>query len=107
MRPAHLMGGMALIVACAVPAAGQVSTQDAVVTAPEVEVRSGPSPMFYVTSKLKNGARVRVVKEEGNYLAIVPPAGSFSWVNARFLDHKVGAPTAVVLGDGKVPVMVG
>ncbi|MFL5242693.1 MAG: hypothetical protein ACJ8FY_11350 [Gemmataceae bacterium] len=50
----------------------------------ETDVRSGPSldAKMYPTNRLKRGEVVRVVKEEeGDWLGIVPPAGSFSWIN--------------------------
>ncbi|HEV7279007.1 MAG TPA: hypothetical protein VGN57_02240 [Pirellulaceae bacterium] len=50
------------------------------------EVRCGPGDEFYVTGKLKRGVQVEVYRHEANgWMAIRPPAGSFSWVPARSL----------------------
>jgi len=51
-----------------------------------VEVRSGPTEVFHATSRLKYGDVVTVVREskdQPNWFAIVPPAGSFSWIDAK------------------------
>jgi hypothetical protein len=85
----------------------RAGVDEAIVTAPEVEVRSGPSadPKLYVTGRLHQGDRVKVVKEtEGGWLAIQPPPGSVSWVNGRFV--QPAGQSAVILGDD-VPVRVG
>jgi hypothetical protein len=58
------------------------------ITADDVEVRSGPSPTFYATSKLRRGDKVQLVKTDKSapgWLAIKPPDGSQSWVEARFV----------------------
>jgi hypothetical protein len=70
------------------------------VTVQEVEVRSGPSLEFYPTSKLKYGDSVEVLgKSEKNpgWLAIKPPPGSQSWINANFVqmqDKHIGVVTS-------------
>jgi hypothetical protein len=55
----------------------------------EVEVRSGPSPNLYPTSKLRRGAKVQLVKTDKvtptGWLAIKPPDGSQSWIDAKFI----------------------
>jgi hypothetical protein len=79
---------------------------DATVSVPEVEVRSGPNAdKFYATSKLRQGQAVRVVGEKNGWLAISPPPGSFSWVNARHLGQP-GSLTRWVLADD-TPVLIG
>jgi hypothetical protein len=66
----------------------------ATIVLPEVEVRSGPSPEFYATSKLHWGDPVRVLGQEGNWLAITPPSpDSFSWINASQVDQLGQAAT--------------
>src|SRR5437764_628302 len=71
------------------------------VTVPEAEVRCGPgdTPQMYVTSRLRKGDRVEVVKElDGGWLAIKPPTGSFSWINMRFAQQITpGRPMWTVL----------
>jgi hypothetical protein len=76
------------------------------VIVPEVEVRSGPSPEYYSTSKLRRGDTVQVVREENkSWLAIKPPLpDSFSWINIKHVQQS--GPAAVVLTDG-APVRVG
>jgi hypothetical protein len=49
---------------------------------------------------------VTQVLEEG-WLAIVPPRGSFSWVNVRFLQRINSTTWMVALDDRPVPVLVG
>jgi hypothetical protein len=57
------------------------------ITVPDVLVRSGPSPEFYPTSRLRRGDKVRVVREEATgWLAIEPPHGSFSYIEARLVE---------------------
>jgi hypothetical protein len=104
MRFVRLIIGAAWILAVSVNAqAGPVPYQ-ATVVVPEVEVRSLPSGSAnsYPTSKLRQGSIVEVVEEkEGGWLAIKPPAGSFSWVQTRFLERPYpNAPSGVILGDG-------
>lgn len=68
-------------------AAGEEMT----ITAAEVDVRSGPSTNFYATTRLKAGDKVRVVQTDKNnpgWLAIKPPAGSQSWIEATFVQRS-------------------
>jgi uncharacterized protein YraI len=70
--------------ACAIefPYVAYVNTED-------VYVRSGPSRDYYPTDKLQKGQEVEVYRHDpGGWLAIRPPAGSFSWVSARHLDFQ-------------------
>jgi hypothetical protein len=73
------------------PAPGEVLT----ITAPQgVEVRSGPSASYYPTSKLRPGDKVKVAaksdKNNAGWIAIEPPAGSQSWINAVFVERTKG-----------------
>lgn len=105
MRPVRYVGGLSLLLALAAAARGQTAPGEATISQAEVEVRSGPSQMFYPTGKLRRGDRVKVVREEeGGWLAISPPPGSFSWINARFLDRA--GRQGIVHGD-EVPLRVG
>lgn len=55
----------------------------------DVYVRSGPGEEYYPTDKLKLGATVEVYRHDpGGWMAIRPPAGSFTWISARYLDLK-------------------
>ena len=78
---------------------------------PEVEVRSGPTKEYFPTSKLRQGERVQVLREskdQPGWLAIKPPPGSFSWINAKYV-KQVDQRTGYVEGDGgqAVPVLPG
>ena len=90
MRPAPVIGGMTLIFALSLQARAETFPYDTTISTPEVEVRSGPSPKYYATSKLRQGDRVKVLRTEndGAWLAIEPPAGSFSWINNRFIERS-------------------
>lgn len=103
MLPARLIGGVSLMLTLASLAPAQTLTEK-IIGVPEVEVRSGGSPQFYATSKLYQGNRVQVVGEEGKWLAIKPPDGSFNWINARFLEIK--GMDAIVKGKD-VPLRIG
>ncbi|MFN4257721.1 MAG: hypothetical protein ACK4RK_00355 [Gemmataceae bacterium] len=109
MKSLRFIGGMAWIVAWVVTAQAQPSAiQERIISVPEVEARSGPSPNYYPTSKLKQGDRVRLrelppEKQVEGWLAIEPPPGSFSWVNARLV--KPEGPIGRV--EERVPVLVG
>jgi hypothetical protein len=90
----------AVVVIClsysAIPARAQ-APYDATIVMPVVEVRSGPSINFYATSRLNQGEHVQVVRPAADgWLCIVPPAGSFSWVQANAVDHhgKIAVVTA-------------
>src|SRR5262249_43734175 len=45
-------------------------------------------------------------KQQPGWLAIKPPHGSFSWINARFV-QKLNDQSGVVLGDVPVPILMG
>jgi uncharacterized protein YgiM (DUF1202 family) len=46
-------------------------------------VRSGPGDSFYVTDHLAEGDEVEIYQRDNEWLAIRPPAHSFSWVQAK------------------------
>jgi hypothetical protein len=83
-----------------------------IVTTPQAQVWCGPSMSdgLYPTNQLRQGDRVQVERElESGWLVIRPPAGSFSWINNRFVQY-ISAKYAnyVVTYDGHdVPVLVG
>jgi hypothetical protein len=89
MRKAPLLAGLALVLG--VPGVrAQDAPRDVRVAIPAVEVRSGPSPQYYATSKLQLNDMVTIVKVlDGGWLAIKPPKGSFNWINGAFLDQPV------------------
>lgn len=95
-----------LFAACA-PVLAQNYPAEAVILQREVEVRSGPSKQFMVTSKLKQNDKVLVLresKEAPGWLEIMPPPGSFSWVNAKSV-RQVDSQ-AFVNGDPSNPVSI-
>jgi hypothetical protein len=111
MRHPVAPAALALLLACA-PAFAQVGADRRFVSATEAEVRSGPSTSsnFYVTNRLRRGQPVEVIQDLGNgWLKILPPEGSFSYINTRFLRHIVpNQPNYVVaLEGGEVPVLIG
>jgi len=58
-------------------------------------VRSGPSENYYPVIRLNKGAPVQVVGIKFDWLKIVPPPGSFSYI-AKSLVEKTGASTGKV-----------
>lgn len=106
MRAISLFSGLALVIGSAAGARGQTTPFDATIAIPEVQVHSGPSEKFYPTGKLRQGSPVHVIKEENGWLAITPPAGSFSWISGLVMDVDRNRRTGVVHADG-VPVRVG
>jgi hypothetical protein len=58
-----------------------------------VYVRSGPSDVFYATTKLNKGAKVSVVSVREPWLKIVPPEGSYCYVARAYVEKR---------GDGTV-----
>lgn len=85
MRQPMLLSAVAFLMAAA-PAFAQ--SYAAVILQKEVEVRSGPSKTFYPTSKLNQNDKVLVLresKEAPGWLEIMPPPGSFSWVNSKYV----------------------
>ena len=77
----------------------------------DVDVLAGASLKYPATGHVKQGERLVVVREEETrFYAIVPPAGSVSWVNHRYLGKPEagdgGKFNAVVMADN-VEVRVG
>jgi hypothetical protein len=83
----------------AVPASAQVRQfpYEAVVRADNVYVRSGPGQeRYYPTGKLQQGDRVTVIRHDpGGWYVIVPPPGSFSWIDASLV-NKTGPSQGTV-----------
>lgn len=83
-----------------------------IVTAPQAQVWCGPSTSdgLYPTNLLRPGDRVQVERElDSGWLVIRPPAGSFSWINNRFVQHiSPNYRNYVVTYEGHdVPVLIG
>ena len=108
MRSASLLGVLALAALVGSAAPARTQPYDAVIRQ-ETDVRSGhgDGPMFYPTNHLHVGDRVRVVKEEdGGWVAIVPPSGSYSWIRKDLLitNDKQQPPITMVNDDADVRI---
>ena len=71
------------------------NSAECVINADNVYVRSGAGDNYYPTMKLNKGVKVTVIGEKFDWLKIVPPPGSFSYVGKHFVE-KTGE------GVGKV-----
>jgi len=76
-----------------------------------VRCKPGDGPQVYATNRLRKGVTVHVLRDlPDGWLEIVPPQGSFSWINRRFVEQvNPSQPTlwAITHPDGRVPVLVG
>jgi hypothetical protein len=112
MRAARLLCGLTVLVISGPWARADSAANapyEATIMAPEAEVRCGPSAdaKYYATSKLRQGEKVQVLREEdGGWLAIKPPPGSFSWINTRFIELVDQDRGGRVLADD-APVRIG
>jgi len=71
----------------------------AYVNADTVHVRSGPGQNYYTVLRMKRGEPVVVYRHDpGGWCAIRPPADSFSWISADFVEPGEGR-MATVKGD--------
>ena len=114
MRPARMLLWIALPLALARPMrAGETVLFQAPVVSEGAEVRCKPGtePAIYVTQRLHRGDVVQVVeKSPDGWVQIVPPQGSYSWVDTQFLARPSGTQptwTVTVNGGVQVPVLVG
>lgn len=108
----HAPAALAVLFVLVPATLAQVGPDIRQVSVTRAEVRSGPSnsEQFYVTNVLAKGHPVEVVQElPDGWLKIRPPAGSFSWINTRFLEHiSPNQPTYVMALDGaEAPVFIG
>jgi hypothetical protein len=79
------------------------------VTAPQIEIRGGPSEECYLTSRVKQGDRLtalHAVPISPNWIAIKPPPGSFSWVEAKAIKRAPDGKTGMVVVE-RAPVWIG
>ena len=76
------------------------------VTGTSVRVRSGAGTDWYATTKLDTGNRVMVVGEEHGWFRIVPPAGSFSYIDMTDVERQPAARQGKVNKD-RVSVRAG
>ena len=105
-----------LVLALAGPVSAQAVLYQAVVnkTTASVYCQPGTSTDIYRTNELHQGAVVQVIQDRGDgWLAIVPPPGSFSWINKRdvLFNKFPNNPDTLVAWSGnnvtKVNVFVG
>ena len=88
----------AALLASAARAADVEFPYEAVVRAPDVEVRSGPGQSYYATGRLGVGDRVRVIRHDrGGWMAVEPPAGQFSYVRVEHVRSADGLTGVVDL----------
>jgi len=98
--------------ALSLPAAthAQPGKYSASIILPEIQMRAGASWQFPATGKFKKGEQVIVHHEDGSWVAIIPPPGTVSWVNHRFLGefdpNGTGKQNALVMAEN-VEVRVG
>lgn len=83
---------------------------EAIVETDGVVVRSGPGERYDPTLKLSTGQKVTVQRHDpGGWYMILPPPGSFSWIDATYVE-KTGPETGTVrvpaTGDGLPPRVV-
>ncbi len=64
-----------------------------------VDIRSGPGTQYYLTGQLAAGAKIQVYRHDSDWLAIRPPAGSFSLVKSDRLEATNRAGVARVTND--------
>jgi hypothetical protein len=107
-----LVGPALALLLCGPAVAAEAVLFQAQVQTDGVDVRAKPGtePAVYVTQKLRRGDIVQVVEKTADgWLKIVPPPGSFSWINTATLRHAEG-PQGVWLvapEQGPVSVLVG
>jgi hypothetical protein len=105
-RAVRWVGGLLGVLALS----GSVPAEDAkeaTIRVPTAEIRGGRSEVFPITGYLRQGQAVRIINEEGEFCAIVPPAGSANWIEDRAIKpHPNGGarPTTahVLLNDVSV-----
>jgi len=64
------------------------NSAECIVNADNVYVRSGAGDNYYPTMKLNKGDKVTVIGEKFDWLKVMPPQGSFSYVGKHFVDKK-------------------
>jgi len=105
MQTTRVLSAAIILLASSWQARAQFTEFDARITTADAQVRSGPSANYYATEVIHKGDVVHVVRSEGSaWLAITPPIGSYSWVDARDVE-RVGN-TGTVHTDG-VRIWVG
>lgn len=60
----------------------------AIIVSANADIRSGPGREYYATQPARDGDIVEVYGEQAGWLAIRPPAGSFSWIHTDDLRRE-------------------
>ncbi len=94
----------AILIPLLVSLAAPLSAQEtfpyvAYVREDQTPVHAGPGQAYYATDVISRGQQVEVFETAGDWLAIRPPAGSFSWVPAREVELTDQQDVAVVVSD--------
>jgi hypothetical protein len=93
MRTRWTVSGI-LVIVSAIPAGAQQFPAEKEILLAQVQVFSGPSEKSCQTSLLRKGDKVTVLREVNDrpgWLAIKPPANSFSWIEVgaiEFVDRR-------------------
>ena len=66
------------------------------VNASSVNIRSGPADSYYATMRLNKGDKVIVVGQKFDWLKIIPPDGSFSYIAKVHVDKDADGKTGTV-----------
>lgn len=91
---------------CGTAFAEQRFPYQAVIETEGAYVRSGPGKTYYPTDRMKRGTEVTVHRHDpGGWYMIAPPAGSFSWVRAEYVQQS--SPERGTLIANNVVVRVG
>lgn len=66
---------------------------------------SGPGVGYYPTSMLRAGQTVTVIGQRiGEWVAIVPPTGSFSWIPVKSVDEQPDGTGVVIADEARIRV---
>jgi uncharacterized protein YgiM (DUF1202 family) len=79
----------------------------AVVTDDDVPIRSGPGTNYYICGKLKKGDKVNVVNSKFSWSCIVPPPGSLSWIQMRYVSIDPDNPAVGIVNADGIRVYAG
>ncbi|MDP8234918.1 MAG: SH3 domain-containing protein [Candidatus Erginobacter occultus] len=82
------------------PVLGGADTIPARVTGNNVNLRIGPSRHAEIVGQVPQGTEVRVVLTDGEWSAILPPAGTAGWIAQSYLEDGVVTGSRVNLRAG-------
>jgi hypothetical protein len=88
------------LVASPSEAAGPWKTAEIVAEA--IDLFDRPSDSAFSTGRLARGTKVRVVRDEGDWLAVAAPPGSFSWIESDSIVEEENGAARVVADGAKV-----